>query len=55
VRAEDPVAAAKVITGVTGRVGRYAVVDVTVVDLAAPDPAGYDLVSAVGDMRHRAP
>jgi hypothetical protein len=54
VRAEDPVAAAKVITGVTGRVGRYAVVEVTVVDLAAPDPHGYDLVAHVADTPHRA-
>jgi hypothetical protein len=54
VRAEDPVAAAKVITGVTGRVGRYAVIEVTVVDLAAPDPHGYDLVAHVADTPHRA-
>lgn len=54
VRAEDEVAAAKVITGVTGRVGRYAVVKVTIVDLGAPDPDGSDLVIDVGGQPHRA-
>jgi hypothetical protein len=55
VRAEDEVAAAKVATGVTGRVGRYAVVEVTVVDLAAPDPSGSDLVGDISGQPHRAP
>ncbi|MEA2151387.1 MAG: hypothetical protein QOD69_3217 [Solirubrobacteraceae bacterium] len=54
VRAEDEVAAARVITGVTDRVGRYAVVEVTIVDLAAPDPQGSDLVAAVAGQPHRA-
>jgi hypothetical protein len=55
VGAEDEVAAAKVITGVTGRVGRYAVLEVTIVDLGAPDPYGTDLVAQIGDLPHRAP
>jgi hypothetical protein len=55
VRAEDEVAAAKVITGVTGRVGRYAVIEVTVVDLGAPDPDGSDLLGYVAGLPHRAP
>jgi hypothetical protein len=55
VRAEDEVAAAKVITGVTGRVGRYAVLEVTIVDLGAPDPQGTDIVADVLGLPHRAP
>jgi hypothetical protein len=55
VRAEDEVAAAKVITGVTGRVGRYAVLEVTIVDLGAPDPQGHDVVADVLGLPHRAP
>jgi hypothetical protein len=55
VRAEDEVAAARVITGVTGRVGKYAVVEVTIVDLAAPDPQGRDLLADVAAQPHRAP
>jgi hypothetical protein len=54
VRAEDEVAAAKVVTGVTGRLGKYAVLEVTVVDLAAADPLGCDMVAEVADLRHRA-
>jgi hypothetical protein len=54
VRAEDPVAACKVITGVTGRVRKYAVVDVTIVDLGAPDPGGSDDPFNMIEMRHRA-
>jgi hypothetical protein len=53
VRAEDEVGAARVITGVTGRVGRYAVLEVTIVDLGA-DPQGADLVALVAGQRHRA-
>lgn len=54
VRAEDEVAACKVITGVTGRVGRYAVVEVTIVDLAAADPLGRDIIADVAATSHRA-
>lgn len=53
VRAADEVAAAKVIAGVTERVGRYAVLEVTMVDLA--DPMGHDLFGAVANTPHRAP
>jgi hypothetical protein len=55
VRAEDPVVAAKVIAGVTGRVRSYAVIEVTIVDLAAPDPHGRDLISEVRNTPHRVP
>lgn len=55
VRAEDEVAAAKVVAGVTGRVRRYAVLEVTMVDLAEADPLGGDLLGEVADMPHRAP
>ena len=53
VRADDEVAACKVVAGVTGRVSRYAVLEVTVVDLGA-DPLASDLVDEVADMPHRA-
>jgi hypothetical protein len=53
VRAEDEVAAAKVIAGVTGRVRKYAVVEVTMVDLAAGNPLGHDLIGEVADTPHR--
>jgi hypothetical protein len=53
VRAVDEVAAARVITGVTGRVGRYAVLEVTIVDLGA-DPQRGDLVADVAGQPHRA-
>jgi hypothetical protein len=53
VRAEDEVAAAQVVAGVTGRVCRYAVVEVTTVDLAAPAPNGGDVVTDVADTPHR--
>jgi hypothetical protein len=53
VRAEDEVAAAKVIAGVTGRVRKYAVVEVTMVDLAAGSPLGQDLIGEVADTPHR--
>jgi hypothetical protein len=55
VRAEDEVAAAKVVAGVTGRVRRYAVIEATMVDLAGADPLGPDLVSELGGGPHRAP
>jgi hypothetical protein len=55
VRAEDEVAASKVIAGVTGRVGTYAVIEVRMVDLAAGDPLGHDVVAEVADTPHRAP
>ncbi|HUR86438.1 MAG TPA: hypothetical protein VMY78_13940 [Solirubrobacteraceae bacterium] len=54
VRAEDPVAACKAITYVTGRVRTYAVVDVTIVDLGAPDPLTGDIVDTTAEMPHRA-
>jgi hypothetical protein len=54
VRAEDEVAAARVVAGVTERVGTYAVLEVTMVDLAG-DPLGRDVVGEVADMPHRAP
>lgn len=53
VRAEDEVAAAKVVAGVTERVGRYAVVEVTMVDFATP--TGRDLFTQVANTPHRAP
>lgn len=53
VRAEDEVAAAQVVAGVTGRVRKYAVVEVTTVDLAAPEPQGRDVVGDVTDTPHR--
>lgn len=55
VRAEDELAAATVVAGVTGRVRKYAVVEVTMVDLAGRDPLGHDLVADVADTPHRAP
>ncbi len=55
VRADDEVAAAKVVAGVTGRVRKYAVVEVTMVDLADADPLGADLLGEVADTPHRAP
>lgn len=55
VRAEDEVAAAKVVAGATGRVGKYAVLEVTMVDLAEADPLGGDLLGEVADTPHRAP
>ena len=55
VRAEDEVGAAKVVAGVTARVGRYAVVEVAIVDLAAADPTGRDVLAEVADTPHRAP
>jgi len=55
VRAQDEVAAAKVVAGVTGRVRRYAVVEVTMVDLAGGDSLGTDLIDEVADTPHRAP
>jgi hypothetical protein len=54
VRAADEVAAAKVIAGVTGRVRKYAVLEVTMVDLAAGNPLGNDLIGEVADTPHRA-
>jgi hypothetical protein len=54
VRAEDEVTAAKVVAGVTGRLRRYAVVEVTMVDLAAGDGLGPDLIGEVADTPHRA-
>jgi hypothetical protein len=54
VRAEDEVAACKVVTGVTGRVRKYAVLEVTIVDLGAEDPLGCDAVNEVIDLPHRA-
>jgi hypothetical protein len=54
VRAEDEVAACKVITGVTGRVRKYAVLEVTIVDLAAEDPLACDVVTEVDNLPHRA-
>jgi hypothetical protein len=54
VRAEDEVAACKVIAGVTGRLRKYAVLEVTVVDLAAADPLGCDVVAEVAGTPHRA-
>lgn len=54
VRAADEVAAAKAVAGATGRVRRYAVVEVTMVDLAAADPLGRDLLGEVADTPHRA-
>lgn len=55
VRAEDEVAAAKAVAGATGRVRRYAVVEVTMVDLGGQDPLGQDLIGEVADTPHRAP
>lgn len=46
-------AAAKVVAGVTERVGRYAVVEVTMVDFATP--TGRDLFTQVANTPHRAP
>jgi hypothetical protein len=37
VRAADPVDAAKVVAGVTGRVRKYAVIEAAIVDLTADD------------------
>jgi hypothetical protein len=54
VRAEDEVAACKVIAGVTGRLRKYAVLEVTVVDLAAADPLGCDIVAEVAGTPYRA-
>lgn len=53
VRAEDEVGAAQVVAGLTGRVRKYAVVDVTVVDLGSASPQGRDLIDDVGDTPHR--
>jgi hypothetical protein len=55
VRAEDEVAAAKAVAGVTGRVRKYAVVEATMVDLAAAGGLCPDLVSEIGGGPHRAP
>jgi hypothetical protein len=55
VRAEDEVGAAKVAAGVTGRVRKYAVIEVAMVDLGAGDPLGGDLLSDVAGTPHRAP
>ncbi len=46
VRAEDEVAAAKVVCGMTGRVRKYAVLEVAIIDLAAR-PHGDDIVTEV--------
>jgi hypothetical protein len=54
VRAEDEVAACMVVAGVTGRLRKYAVLEVTVVDLAAADPLGCDIVAEVAGTPHRA-
>jgi hypothetical protein len=54
VRAADEVAAAKVVAGVTGRVRKYAVVEVAMVDLAGADPLAADLIGQVADTPHRA-
>ena len=54
VRAQDEVAAAKVVAGVTRRVRKYAVLEVTIVDLAG-DSLGTDLIDEVADTPHRAP
>lgn len=50
VRAENEVAAAKVVAGATGRVGKYAVIEVAIVDLAAD---GVDVVAVVDGMGPR--
>jgi len=54
VRAEDEVGAAKAVAGVTGRVRKYAVVEVTMVDLAGANPLGQDAGDLDGTP-HRAP
>lgn len=51
VRADNVTAAAKVVMAVTGRVGKYAVVPATIVELASP--LGVDLIQIVADTPHR--
>jgi hypothetical protein len=46
VRATDPVDACKVIAGVTGRVGKYAVIEAAIVDLTA-DEYGIDAMYGI--------
>lgn len=52
VRARDETGAAKAIAGVTGRVGKYVVIEATVVDLASGLP-GHDLLADVASTPHR--
>jgi hypothetical protein len=50
VRAVDEEAASKVAAGVTGRVKKYAVLEVTIIDLAADE---INVIKVVGDQKHR--
>jgi hypothetical protein len=50
VRAKDEDAAAKVVMGVTGRIGRYAVIEATIIDLSANNN---NVVDEVQNMPHR--
>jgi hypothetical protein len=55
VRAEDEVAAAKAVAGVTGRVRRYVVIEATMVDLVGADALVPDQAGDAGGGPHRAP